>query len=92
MTPGNTSNLDFNTENLSATELFPVVTVLWTSLILELRPTSSSDVWFGRASSVAWSHANRSAGACNAHQLWPSLTKYAVHTMGTQETFFAEWN
>lgn len=63
MTPGNTSNLDFNTENLSATELFPVVTVLWMSLILELRPTSSSDVWFGRASSVAWSHANRSAGA-----------------------------
>lgn len=84
MTPGNTSNLDFNTENLSATELFPVVTVLWMSLILELRPTSSSDVWFGRASSVAWSHANRSAEPCNAHQLWPSLSQYAVHTMGTQ--------
>jgi hypothetical protein len=33
------------------------------SLLLELRPTSSSDVWFGRASSVAWSHANPSAAA-----------------------------
>lgn len=39
------------------------MTVLWMSLLLELRPTSSSDVWFGKASSVAWSHANPSARA-----------------------------
>lgn len=84
MSPCNTSTLNFNTENLSATELFPVVTVLWVSLILELRPTSSTDVWFGRASSVVGVMQIIRPEPCNAHQLWPSLTKYAVHTMGTQ--------